>query len=161
MFKKVILSTIFILILFPKAYSQLNVGGMFGLGITNNYLNVDLAPEVSYSFIENLKVGVSPFVLYNKDLSSNYSMLMYGGRIFGEYQFDFNIFVHAEYEVSHLSDSENNHAIIYALPLGVGAISDLSQQTEAYVMVLYDFLYDEVWAIRTNPMFRVGVRYKF
>ncbi len=161
MFKKVILSTIFILILFPKVYSQVNLGGMFGLGITNNYLNVDLAPEVSYTFIEHLQVGVSPFLLYNKDMSSAYWMMMYGGRIFGEYHFDFNIFVHAEYELSHLSDAENNQATVNSLPIGLGGTTDLSQNTEAYAMVLYDLLYDEAWSIRTNPMFRVGVRYKF
>ena len=161
MFKKVIIATIFILFFFPKSYSQINMGGMFGLGITNNYLNVDLAPEMSYSFFENLQVGASPFLLYNKELSSPSWMMLYGGRIFSEYHFDFNIFVHAEYELSHLSDSENNHAIVNSLPIGVGATTEMSDRMEVYALVLYDLLYDERWAIRTNPMFRVGVRYKF
>ncbi len=94
-------------------------------------------------------------------MSSAYWMMMYGGRIFGEYHFDFNIFVHAEYELSHLSDVENNQATVNSLPIGIGGTTELSQNTEAYAMVLYDFLYDEAWSIRTNPMFRVGVRYKF
>ena len=148
MFKKVILSTIFILMLFSKVYSQVNVGGMFGLGITNNYLNVDLAPETSYTFIKNLRVGASPFFLYNKDLSSSYWMMMFGGRIFGEFHFDFNIFVHAEYEFSHLSDAENNQATVNSLPIGLGGTTELSDRMEAYALVLYDVLYDKAWSIQ-------------
>lgn len=142
-------------------FSQIDLGGTCGFGITNNFLSLDVAPELSYSFIEHMKVGVSPFLLYNSDLGSTYWNMMYGGRIFAEYHFTFNVLIHAEYELSRISDSEGFSKVVSSLPIGIGGTTALTTRSEAYALILYDVLYDEKWAIRTNPMFRAGVRYRF
>ncbi len=144
-----------------NCFSQVDVGGTCGIGITNNYLSVDFAPEITYTFISHIKVGGSPFWLYNKELSSSYWTQMYGARVFAEYHFDFNVFVHAEYEYSLLSDSEGYHATLTSLPIGVGGTTRLTERTDVYALVLYDVLYDEALSGRTNPMVRAGVRYHF
>lgn len=159
--KKLLISLLIGLFSTQICFSQIELGGTFGAGITNNYLTIDIAPEISYTAFTHWNIGVSPFFIYNSHLSSSYWSKMYGGRIFTQYRFDFNIFVHAEFEVAHVSNSEGASKILNALPLGVGGFTSITENTEAYAMVLYDVLYDEAWATRTNPMFRIGVRYKF
>lgn len=161
MIKKYLFVLLVGIILDVSCFSQVELGGTCGFGITNNYLTIDAAPEVSYRFIEHLRVGFSPFILYNSDLSSSYWTRMYGTRVFGEYHFDFNVFVHAEYEIANISDSEGYSANMDAFPIGIGGTTALTEHSEAYLLILYDVLYDESWAIRTNPMFRAGVRYRF
>lgn len=149
------------IILMKTGVAQIDVGGTCGLGVTNNFLTLDCAPEVAYRFVENIRVGVSPFILYNSKLGSSYWNRMYGARVFSEYQFSFNVIVHAEYEISNYSDSEGYHKNMSSLPIGIGGSTSLSERMEGYALVLYDVLYDESSTCRTNPMFRAGVRYKF
>lgn len=152
-----IIATLFSL----QSFSQIELGGTCGLGISNNIFSCDVAPELSYRTLEHLKFGVSPFVLYNKDMSYDYWSMVYGGRVYAEYQFDFNVFLHAEYEISNISNSEGWNKTVTALPIGIGGVTDISERMAAYVLILYDVLYDETYAIRTNPTIRAGVRYKF
>lgn len=160
MLKKLIF-IILTLFIFEPAFSQFNLGGTCGAGITNNYMTIEIAPEGSYTWWQHFTVGCSPFFLYTSHLISDYWSKKYGGRIFAQYQFDFNIFVHAEYEIANISFSEARNATVQALPLGIGGFTSITEKTEAYALVLYDVLYDEAWSTRTNPMYRVGVRYKF
>ncbi len=161
MLKKLILFLLALFFLGQTAFCQFKLGGTCGAGITNNYLTVDVAPEGTYTWWDHLTVGGAPFFLYNSHLSSNYWSKKYGGRIFAQYRFDFNIFVHAEYEIANVSFSEGSKATVQAFPIGIGGFTDITSRMEAYALILYDIMYDEAWATRTNPMYRVGVRYKF
>ena len=160
MLKKKVFISIVSLLISINCFSQMQLGGTFGLGITNNYFSADIAPELSYTLVKHLKVGASPFILYNRNMSSTYWTMMYGGRMFAEYHFDFNVFVHAELEYSIVSDSEGYSDDVWSLPLGIGGSTAVTEHLEAYALILYDVLYDEAWAFRTNPMFRAGVRYR-
>lgn len=153
--------SIIAILLSLQSFSQIEVGGTCGLGISNNIFSCDVAPELSYTTFDHLKFGVSPFWMYNKDMTYDYWSKVYGGRVYAEYHFDFNVFLHAEYEVSNISNSEGWKKTVTALPLGIGGTTSVSDRMEVYMLVLYDVLYDEVYAIRTNPTLRAGVRYKF
>lgn len=162
MYKKHIIGLLIGLMVWVNCFSQVELGGTIGFGITNNCMTIDLNPEAALALgtNKNFKLGFSPFFMYNKTIGNSYWTAMYGTREFVEFHFNFNIFLHGELESAKIVDSEGNKASLLALPLGLGGTTHISEKLDAYFMVLYDFLYDESWAVRSNPQFRAGVRYR-
>lgn len=158
--RKMIVGTLFSVFLYIHVYSQLQVGGNFGFGASNNYMSLDISPEVSYSLSQYVTLGTSPFYLYNKSTTTAYWSKMYGFRVFAEAHYKI-AFLRTEYEYSWYSNSEKTKSSLSSLPIGIGVTTAISSRAVAYVMVLYDILYDEAVAVQTNPIFRTGVRYKF
>ncbi len=154
-----ILYGLFICMCTYPAYSQITTGGNIGLNIVNNVIIVDLSPEIGYSFVEPVLVGVSPFILYAQHLQTGTKEVLYGARAFGEYKHQIGAFAHAEYEISKLWVTEGVQKAVHAAPVGGGFESPLGNNTVAYIMVLYDILYKEGISYKQNPIIRAGIRH--
>lgn len=159
MFKRSIFLIVIAILLGVQSQAQMQTGGNIGVNVINNVLIVDFAPELSYSFIQNTTAGISPFVIYSQNMQTKVSQFLVGGRVFGEYKTDFGAFAHAEFEATKPYTNEGYQKTIYAAPLGGGFESELSNNTVAYVMVLYDMLYKPDISLRQNPIVRAGIRY--
>ena len=141
--------------------AQVNTGGNIGVNIVDNILQIDIAPEINYSPLDDVLFGLSPFILYSKDLETLMKLYVYGVRMYGEYTIIQNFFVHLEYEYSRAWTNEGFGAAIHSAPIGGGFEQEISQGVVAYGMILYDVLYSSETSIRQNPVVRAGVRYSF
>ncbi|MDA3882461.1 MAG: hypothetical protein PF481_04210 [Bacteroidales bacterium] len=149
----------FLLLFSCITYAQISTGGNVGVSYENNVMQVDVAPEVNYLFTEKISAGFSPFVLYTQNELNNQKFFTFGTRLYGEYTFIENFFVHVEYELSKTWTQENYKTAVHSLPLGGGFEKELGSGMVAYGMILYDVLYDAETSIRKNPTVRGGIRY--
>ena len=70
MYKKHIIGLFIGLVVGMNCFSQVELGGTIGFGITNNCMTIDLNPEAALALgtNKNFKLGFSPFFMYNKIL---------------------------------------------------------------------------------------------
>lgn len=155
------LFTLFLIIWSMSVSAQLSTGGTFGVFYTNNIFQIDVAPEINYHFTERYVVGFSPFLLYSKNTLQNIQAYIFGSRIYGNYVLFPSLFLHMEYEYSKMWTNEGFGKTIHAAPIGLGYENEISQNAVAYLLVLFDVLYNPDISIRQNPIIRAGVRYKF
>jgi len=141
------------------SFSQTRTGGTIGANYSNNIFILDFAPEIDYNVIAELKLGVSPFVMFANNTVTANKLFLYGIRTYGEYTISENIFLHAEYEYSKSWSNEGFGPTVHALPLGGGYETELTNNTVAYILVLYDVLHKDGISYRTNPIIRAGIRY--
>lgn len=140
-------------------FSQITTGGNIGFNIVNSVMIVEFSPEIGFEFLAPAMAGISPFILFAKDLHTNEKQYLYGIRAFGEYKLNIGAFAHFEYEISQLRTNEGAQKPVHAAPLGAGYETPLSDNTVAYALVLYDVLYKPGISYRQNPIIRAGIRY--
>ncbi|MFO8054394.1 MAG: hypothetical protein R6U19_04430 [Bacteroidales bacterium] len=141
-----------------EADAQFYTGGNIGADFDNDGYYIDASPLFGYR-LEKVRAGISPFYSH-RDFKKGPSRYSYGGRVFTQYTFIKNVFVHGEFEASNIELYGEKRKWIIGLPLGAGYRKEIAPNTQAYGMVLYDVLLDDDSMVR-NPILRGGVQYNF
>ena len=150
----------------PGLRNRLYFGGGLGLAFGDvDY--IELAPLVGYRVTPDFNLGAGVFYRYRKDsrYEDDVTTNDYGGSLFGQYQVVQNLFLHGEAEYVDYeyalggSDTERETDTNLLAGAGYGWPHGGSS---FYVMVLYNFNYDET--SYANPydspwVFRVGVTF--
>lgn len=145
----------------PPLRDRLYFGGGIGLSFGDvDY--IELSPLVGYRVTPELNLGLGVFYRYRKDsrYEPDVTTNDYGGSVFGQYRLIPQLFVHGEaeyvdyeYVLGNLdTDRETDTNLLAGLGYG----------SSFYVLVLYNFNYDE--ESYANPydspwVFRVGVTF--
>ena len=135
--------------------AQIITGGNISLNYANGFY-LDLSPMIGYKW-EKINVGFSPFYAYRQNTSS--SDYSFGGRVFSQFYFVENIFLHAEVDASNVS-YYNSRKWVYGIPLGAGYQSNISENVGMQISILYDVLLDKN-SLKENPEIRGGIIYGF
>ncbi|MEI7670157.1 MAG: hypothetical protein WCJ33_08755 [Pseudomonadota bacterium] len=138
-----------------KVFFGGNLGVQFG-----NITAVDISPLVGYKFTDQISAGVGATYLYFHyheqyyDVTSN----VYGGRVFGRYNFTENLFAHVEYEYLNLEmyDFPGKRIDEGNLLGGGGYIQRISDRSGFVAMVLYNFSNNAYSPYSSPIIFRVG-----
>ncbi|WP_197060041.1 hypothetical protein [Sporocytophaga myxococcoides] len=149
-----------------NASAQLNTGGNVSVSYDDG-VYFDVAPIIGYK-IEDLKLnlGLSPIFSYKKPLSSTQTILSGGGRIFGQFYFLENAFLHGEFQTLNTQTSSTNadgskninRVWTAGLPVGAGYEYRISDKARFQASVLYDILQDKS-APNRMPVVRGGIVY--
>lgn len=131
-----------------------NVGLQFGVETF-----VDVSPLVGYKFTDKISAGIGATYQYYryKDRYYNFETNIYGGRVFGRYNFTNYLFGHVEYEYLNLEafDFYRRRVDVGSLMAGAGYIQRISDRSGIVAMVLYNFT-ESVYTPYRNPIIRVG-----
>ena len=137
-----------------KAFIGGNVGLQFG-----RETFVDVSPLVGYKFTDKISAGIGATYQYYslKDRYYNFETNIYGGRVFGRYNFTEYLFGHVEYEYLNLEafDFYRRRVDVVSIMAGAGYIQHISDRSGIMAMVLYNFT-ESAYTPYTNPIFRVG-----
>lgn len=154
------------LFLSNNASAQLNTGGNVSVSYDNG-VYLDVAPIIGYK-IEDLKLnlGLSPIFSYKKPLNSTETILSGGGRIFAQYYFLENAFLHGEFQTLNTQTSSTNadgsknvnRVWTAGMPVGAGYEYRISDKARFQASVLYDVLQDKS-APNRMPVVRGGIVY--
>jgi hypothetical protein len=148
------------------AQAQLNTGGNVSVSYDDG-VYLDVAPIIGYK-IEDLKInlGLSPIFSYKQPLNSSQTNISAGGRLFGQFYFLENAFVHGEFQTlntqiySTNADGSKtvNRVWTAGFPVGAGYEYRISDKARFQASVLYDVLQDKSSPNRM-PVVRGGVVY--
>ncbi len=143
--------------LMDRIYFGGNVGAYFG-----STTLLELSPLVGYKINKDLSAGVGITYIYMNENSNSSSI--YGGRVFGRYQFFDNIFAYAEYEVldipyynnyiPNLSNQTYRKTITSPL-VGGGYSQPLGEHAQFVIMGLWN-LNQTIYSPYPNPIIRMG-----
>lgn len=145
-----------------ESHAQVFTGGTVSVHLDTNGYFIDVAPMLGLR-LGTVEAGVSPFFNYRerKERSSRYT---YGGRLFTQVSLTDNYFLHGEYEARNVESfsttPEGKRKWINGLPVGAGYRYNLTRNTRAYGMVLYDVMRDDD-SPGDNPILRGGLTHYF
>lgn len=159
-----ILSTLLITLSGHLANAQIFTGGNVSATYDNG-IYIDVAPVIGYR-VSELSAGISPVFSYKKPESSNQTFYSAGARIFSQYHFIENAFLHGEFQAMNnsisetLPDGSRRHfrEWIFSLPVGAGYEYKLSDKARVQASVLYDLIQDKNSPNR-KPIIRGGIVY--
>ena len=141
-----------------KFRDKIFFGGNVGLQFGSETF-VDVSPLVGYKFTDKISAGIGATYQYYsyKDRYYNFETNIYGGRVFGRYNFTDYLFGHLEYEYLNLEafDFYRRRVDVGSLLAGAGYIQRISDRSGIMAMVLYNFT-ESVYTPYQNPIFRVG-----
>ena len=140
------------------------LGGNFGLSF-GNVTFINISPLVGYRITPRWSAGVgATYMFYKARVVDRYNQYLgdvktsvYGGRTFMRYTIFKNLFAHTEYEILNYEYYDNSRINVPAFYAGGGYIQPLGQRGSLFIMVLYDFLYDQARSLRRNPDIRMGI----
>lgn len=149
---------------------NLMVGGGFGLGLSNLFFSVGLAPEVSY-FVwpERVAIGTRFNYNYYRDNFYDVNSHLFGGGPFMRGYIWKGLFAQAEYELTSveviLLDAFGNYAgkqrgSLNAFLVGGGFHQNFDSGFGFYFQILFNTLQNTDF-IYPNPSYRTGFTYRF
>jgi hypothetical protein len=146
---------------------RLYFGGNFGLQF-GTFTHVEASPIVGYMINEKLSAGIGGIYQYFRVRGGNrvpdYETNIYGGKLFGRYNFSQQLFGYSEYENINLdviyntsNGFELGRAWVPAFFIGGGYFQPIGNRAGATVMALYNLLYDVSRSPYNSPfVLRVG-----
>jgi len=142
-------------------------GGNLGLQF-GSATYIDISPLVGYKITEKLSAGVGATYIYYsiKESAYNYGYetSIYGGRVFGRYNFMENLFGHAETEILNMEvpaviSGTNQYTLvrqnITSILAGGGYAQPIGERSALIMMLLWNFNEDQ-YSPYQNPIFRIG-----
>lgn len=139
-------------------WDKVFVGGNIGVQFGRETF-FDVSPLVGYKFNEKVSAGIGATYQYYsyKDRYYNFETNIYGGRVFGRYNFTNYLFGHLEYEYLNLEafDFYRRRVDVESVLAGAGYIQRISDRSGIVAMILYNFT-ESAYTPYTNPIFRVG-----
>jgi long-subunit fatty acid transport protein len=139
---------------FDKVFVGGNLGLQFGV-----VTYAEVAPLVGYKFNEKISAGIGGIYQYYhyKDQYYDFETNVYGGRVFGRYNFTNYLFGHLEYEYLNLEafDFFRRRVDVGSVMAGAGYIQHIGPNSGIVAMVLYNFT-ESAYTPYQNPIFRVG-----
>lgn len=134
------------------------IGGNLGLQF-GTVTFADVSPLVGYKFNEKISAGIGVTYQYYhyKDRYYDFETNVYGGRVFGRYNFTDYLFGHLEYEYLNLEafDFYRRRVDVGSLMAGAGYVQHISNNSGIVAMVLYNFT-ESVYTPYQNPIIRIG-----
>lgn len=131
-----------------------NVGLQFGI-----VTYAEVSPLAGYKFNNKLSAGIGVIYQYYhyKDKYYDFETNVYGGRVFGRYNFTDYLFGHLEYEYLNLEafDFYRRRVDVGSLMAGGGYVQRIGQNSGIVAMVLYNFT-ESAYTPYQNPIFRIG-----
>lgn len=146
---------------------RLYFGGNFGLQF-GTFTHVEASPIVGYMINEKLSAGIGGIYQYFRVRGGtrvgDYETNIYGGKLFGRYNFSQQLFGYTEYENINLdvifntpNGYELGRAWVPAFFIGGGYFQPIGNRAGATVMALYNILYDVSRSPYNSPfVLRVG-----
>lgn len=135
------------------------IGGNMGLQF-GTVTFADISPLVGYKFTEEISAGIGATYQYYhyKDRYYDLETNVYGGRVFGRYNFTEYLFGHVEYEYLNLEafDFNRRRVDVGSLMAGGGYLQRISDNAGIVAMVLFNFT-ESAYTPYSNPIFRVGI----
>ena len=133
----------------PDLKGKVVYGGDLGFGMSGNYLDLSLSPQVGYRIFNPWEVGVRGtyklqcFFYHN---ASNVYYHYFGAAPYTNFQFYKGLFVHVEdemlYGISRYQHLTENHKLFNTLFGGLGYRQYSYEGSCTFVMVLYNFSYE-------------------
>ncbi|MCX6296864.1 MAG: hypothetical protein NTX97_12540 [Bacteroidetes bacterium] len=140
-------------------WDKVFIGGNIGLQF-GTVTFADISPLVGYKFTDKISAGLGVTYQYYhyKDRYYDFETNVYGGRIFGRYNFTDYLFGHLEYEYLNLEafDFYRRRVDVGSLLAGAGYIQRFGRNSGISAMILYNFT-ESVYTPYQNPIIRVGV----
>jgi hypothetical protein len=134
-------------------------GGNLGLQF-GTVTFIDVSPLIGYRFTNKISAGVGVTYQYYhyRDKLYDFETNVYGGKVFGRYNFTDYLFGHVEYEYLNLEayDYQRRRVDVGSLLAGGGYIQRIGQNSGIVAMILYNFT-ESVYTPYQNPIIRVGV----
>jgi len=135
------------------------VGGNVGLQF-GEVTYAEFSPIVGYKFNDKIAAGIGGIYQYYHfhnpyyDLETN----VYGGRVFGRYNFTDYLFGHLEYEYLNLEafDFKRRRVDVGSLLAGGGYVQRISDHSGIVAMVLYNFTESTYTPYASPIIFRIG-----
>jgi hypothetical protein len=139
-------------------------GGNLGLQF-GTVTFIDVSPLAGYKFTNKITggIGVTYQYYHYKDRYYNIETNVYGGRVFGRYNFTKSFFAHGEYEYLNLEafDYSYPHRVdVNSFLAGGGYIQRFGRNSAFVAMILYNFT-PTIYTPYTNPIIRLGVNFGF
>lgn len=155
---------------FANDYGEkLYIGGSFGLQF-GSITNLSVDPHFGHYIFPKLSLGVGFKYQYYREKHSflEYTINIYGGRLFARYEPFEKLFAQAEVEMlvykTDMFSSVRNMETIWSdgLLVGVGYRESLSTSSSdnAYIMLLYN-LNHTIYTPYSNPVLRIGFEFYF
>ena len=142
-------------------WDKVFIGGNIGLQF-GTVTFADISPLVGYKFTDKISAGIGVTYQYYhyKDRYYDFETNVYGGRIFGRYNFTEYLFGHLEYEYLNLEafDIYRRRVDVGSLLAGAGYIQRFGNNSGISAMVLYNFT-ESVYTPYQNPIIRIGVNF--
>ena len=142
-------------------------GGNFGLQF-GSYTHIEASPIVGYMISDKLSAGVGVIYQYFKIRGTSqvgdYETNIYGGKLFGRYNFSQQLFGYTEYENINLdvifntsNGYELGRAWVPAYFIGGGYFQPIGNRAGFTVMALYNILHNPARSPYNSPLvLRVG-----
>lgn len=150
-------------------WERVYFGGNLGLQIGNVETSIVLSPMAGYMFTQKFSAGVGVTYQYYKAeyQTFKYSTNLYGGRLFGRYNINENIFAYAEYESLRTDVPQRydpvKQEIVYdkqwvpGVFVGGGLMQRIGPNAGIQFMALYNLAYDNLRSPYPSPfIIRVG-----
>jgi long-subunit fatty acid transport protein len=148
---------------------RLYFGGNFGAAFSSNFTNIEVSPIVGYMITNELSAGVGVIYQYFKvdrraangtpySLETN----IYGGKLFGRYNFTQQLFAYSEFEalsleVFQVSTESIVRDVVPSFFIGGGYFIPLGNRAGMTAIGLYNILYDPYTSPYNSPfVLRVG-----
>lgn len=132
-------------------------GGNFGMGFSNDVVNILISPQIGYKVFSFLEVGVRAtynYYQYSYD-SAKYKTHNYGGGAYATALIYKGIFAHVENEVlSYKYYGERK--IAHSIFVGGGYRQYFSGRGYASIAILYN-INETLDSPYANPIYRVGI----
>jgi len=117
------------------------LGGNVGLSFENNFLYLNLSPNLGYQITEKLTLGTGVSYIYSS--FNGVSFHNYGANFFSRYKIFDQIFAMAQYELlNYDSGLESGRENYSTLLLGGGLAQPIGGNAYLVVSALYNVLYD-------------------
>lgn len=146
----------------PKArfWDKVFWGGNFGLQFGTSTF-IDVSPLVGYRITEKVSAGVGATYQYfhYRDRFYDLETNVFGGRVFGRYQFTDYLFGHAEYEYLNLEAFDfypSRRVDVTSILAGGGYMQRFGNNSAMVAMILYNFT-ESLYTPYNNPIIRIGV----
>lgn len=123
---------------------------------------IEINPLVGYVPFNNTYVGLKGSYQFYKDNRFNESTDIYGGSLFGMYNFVDKVALYAEYEVIGLQTSyftslqsftEKDRYWIHSPLAGIGFVQPINERSKMVLMLLWSFN-DKAYSPYQNPLVR-------
>ena len=144
---------------------RLYFGGNFGLQF-GNFTHIEASPIVGYMINDKLSAGVGVVYQYFRVRGSNqfndYETNIYGGKLFGRYNFSQQLFGYTEYENISLEFRSSQTADLSriwvpAFFIGGGYFQPIGNRAGFTIMALYNLLHNPARSPYNSPfVLRVG-----
>ena len=137
-----------------KVFIGGNLGFQFGTETV-----ADISPLVGYKITDKISAGIGITYQYYhyKDQYYDFETNVYGGRVFGRYNFTDYLFGHVEFEYLNLEafDFYRRRVDVESLLAGGGYTQHLGPRSGIVAMILYNFT-ESAYTPYQNPIIRIG-----